>query len=117
MLVYRLEDRFQQGPYHNGHVDDVRDDDQTPTPRRDNITAPLWSEWRYAFASIEAYHAWFNVQERQRFVQYKYTLTVYELADQWVSVGYKQVAYHSNYAQFQYHIPLWEVSGMSENTP
>lgn len=120
MLVYRLEaPRTQEGPYHLGHVIDVCDCPHTPTPSRDGLSSvPMYSEWRYGFISLEAFRDWFpDKPQRERFLQYNYVLSVYEVDPPWIEVGTKQVAFHKNYARFQYHIPLREYSDMSKNTP
>jgi hypothetical protein len=106
MLVYRIEDATNEGPYNGPLRIEAREalpclgagicevEARHPMPCDD---IPLWDckrseAMRFGFASLEQLHAWFNAEERETLSGIGFSLATYDAGD--VLPGGRQVAFN-----------------------
>lgn len=122
MIVYRIEDANNGGPYNGDKRSEVFNalpvlqspswdcPDRHPMPRYD---IPEWDacivdRWRYlfGFSSIEQLQQWFNAEERETLSNIGFSIATFEVDACDVMLGGHQVAFNKDKAIACSRLPL-----------
>ena len=107
MLVYRVEDSNGVGPYRNWMSIGVflkykhaKLTERTPTPTEDGMSvfddaycSGSTNDYRFGFDSIEALKNWFDDEDRVKLSDDCFMCSVFEIDDDRVIMGAKQLAF------------------------
>ncbi len=110
-IIYRIENADKLGPYQSNGRDRLTDrhynSAECPSPHCDGINFHTYVHYS-AFASIEQLTAWFgdvlDILKKEG-----YSIAVYEVLNEAVLFGCKQVAFVRDYADFLYHLNVDDV--------
>ena len=108
MLVYRVEDSNGTGPYRNWMSIGVylkykhaKLTERTPTPPEDGMSvfddaycSGSTNDYRFGFDSIEALKNWFDEEDRVKLSDDCFVCSVFEIDDDQVMMGGKQLAFN-----------------------
>lgn len=122
MRVYRVEDAEGGGPYNgensppliNFYWAAVRDgtvEHERVDPETDIHGFKHSQKYRFAFSSLDQLAYWFSPGPQRLFSDYGYSVGVYEVPDDKVFVGNRQVAYPHADAKLVKRISLPLVNG------
>lgn len=111
MLVYRIQDAFGDGPYNNdgqvpGLGDAHTDGGIHPPPDMDGIEYSWdWDEYVCGFGSMPAMLWWFDGWLDKLHYHY-HALTIWEVDEEYVREGRKQVMFNRDMADLIETVPL-----------
>lgn len=109
MLIYRVENRDNKGPYTCGN-ESIRRAlwshqrcDNHPAPRNDGIPYEVLGSWRttryhFGFRALDQLCAWFATDERALLEAEGFSLALYEVDEVHVHIGGRQVAFNRAHA-------------------
>jgi hypothetical protein len=108
MMVYRVEDTSKHvGPYFSGQgsiqTPDLlqcfrqHNDEAHPVPADDGLDIGridlLLFDWRFGFKSMAQLRRWFSEHERELLARAGYRVVVYNVPDDEVRIGHRQVIF------------------------
>jgi len=100
MLVYRVQNADNIGPYHAGYgytwmTRDHATTERHPSPYEDGMDDfRLYSEMRCGFDSLAKLRTWFCNEELSNLGELGFRIVVWDVADDAVIRGHKQVAFN-----------------------
>lgn len=103
MLVYRVENRYGEGPYVNDNSYNCRCYDNVDHPEPYNDGIPIHNgisskrkynsnDYKFAFEDTDQLIKWFN-DEINKLIEYGFSCTVYKVHGKRVIKGMKQLAF------------------------
>lgn len=129
MIVYRVEDGEGRGPYRcycsNADLAQMWErhrGEQWPIPYRDRLLYDrmphhtIEDQYRFCFASMTSFHAWFSDDDRDILHRADFRLSVYEVPAEQVVEGDKQALFKASEALRLSSTSLFSIEGIGVST-
>lgn len=113
MIVYRVENLSNEGPYRNGAASwggESYSDDDHPMPGADGIPMEVFRPFERAFVfgfeTLSQVNDWFSPQDRKKLDDHGFFLSTYEVDKEHVHLGRKQLIFNRKHVKKLNQTPL-----------